>query len=339
MTASVRVFKLFVLDVWGGLRVFGHNALAMLGLAAVALVLFVMGRADVRQDLETRALGWLNERAALRGDVALAAASDEDEALDDELAEPDAIQRATAANPAELSRQQAAVAYWIARRYSVAPEPISRLVQEAWDLGKRVRVEPTLLLGVMAIESSFNPFAQSHVGAQGLMQVMTRLHNDKYKMFGGMNAAFDPVTNLRVGAQVLRDCIRKAGSLEAGLKHYVGAANLVDDGGYAARVVAEAAYLKRVADGAKVPTNALLPQPQAVSQASPEAASPAVPALPAATLPAAVGKPSPTSPQPSPAASDAAPVGPVAQAPASRGSSGASSAQRLALLAPGPTAD
>jgi len=66
MTAFVQVFKLFLLDVWGGMRLVSHNALAMLGLTAVALSLFVAGRADVRQDLETQALGWLNARAALR---------------------------------------------------------------------------------------------------------------------------------------------------------------------------------------------------------------------------------------------------------------------------------
>jgi soluble lytic murein transglycosylase-like protein len=73
-----------------------------------------------------------------------------------------------------LPRQQAAVATWIARRYKVAPEPISRLVQEAWSVGQRAGLDPTLILAIMAVESSFNPFAQSPVGAQGLMQVMTR---------------------------------------------------------------------------------------------------------------------------------------------------------------------
>jgi soluble lytic murein transglycosylase-like protein len=66
----------------------------------------------------------------------------------------------------------------------------------------------------MAIESSFNPFAQSPVGAQGLMQVMTRVHDDKYEAFGGTHAAFDPMTNLRVGVQVLKECIARAGSLQ-----------------------------------------------------------------------------------------------------------------------------
>ena len=40
---------------------------------------------------------------------------------------------------------------------------------------------------------------------QGLMQVMTKIHDDKYEAFGGRHAAFDPVTNLRVGVQVLKD--------------------------------------------------------------------------------------------------------------------------------------
>jgi hypothetical protein len=168
------------------------------------------------------------------------------------MAEPDAVARATAANPSELPRQQAAVANWLSRRYKVAPEPVSRIVQEAWQLGQRAKLDPTLILAVMAVESSFNPFAQSPVGAQGLMQVMTRIHDDKYVRFGGNLAAFDPLTNLRVGVQVLKDCITQAGSVEGGLKYYVGAANLPDDGGYAAKVLGEQSHLKMVAAGRTV---------------------------------------------------------------------------------------
>src|SRR3990167_1597390 len=244
----------FVQDVLLGLRRVSHNTLAMLGLVAVVGVVFLAGRPDVRYRLEHQTLGWLTDRATNR-----AMASDDAGGASQDIllamAEPEAIQRATATDPSELSRQQAAVAYWIARRYSVAPEPISRLVQEAWEVGQRVGLEPTLVLAIMAIESGFNPFAQSHVGAQGLMQVMTRIHHDKYAIFGGQNAAFDPITNLRVGVQVLRDCIRRAGSLEGGLKYYVGAANLPDDGGYGAKVLAEQAYLRQVAAGRQVPVN------------------------------------------------------------------------------------
>ena len=126
---------------------------------------------------------------------------------------------------------------------------MAALVAEAFSLSGRTKLEPTLILAVMAVESGFNPFAQSHVGAQGLMQVMTRVHSDKYESFGGKLAAFDPVTNLRVGVRVLQECIARAGSLEAGLRFYVGAANLDDDGGYAAKVLAEHNRLKQVSAG------------------------------------------------------------------------------------------
>lgn len=259
-------------DILGGLRHASHHVLAAVGLVAVVVFGFLAGRPDLRHGLEDQTLTWLSARAIQRAEGGIESAPD----ILLAMAEPEAIQRATAANPAELNRQQAAVAYWIARRYSVAPEPVSRLVQEAWTLGQRAGLDPTLLLAVMAVESSFNPFAQSHVGAQGLMQVMTRVHHDKYAIFGGQNAAFDPVTNLRVGVQVLQDCIRRAGSVSGGLKHYVGAANLADDGGYGAKVLAEATYLRQVASGQKVAFNASLPQasvPSTVQVAAPQAAS------------------------------------------------------------------
>jgi hypothetical protein len=291
------VAMLFVSDVVEGVRRVSHNALAMLGLVAVVCVLFLTGRADVRFDLESQALSWLMERASTRaGNVAVAATGESNVELL-AMAEPEAIQRATAANPAKLSRQQSNVVYWLSGRYNVAPEPVSRLVQEAWEVAPRVNLEPTLVLAVMAIESGFNPFAQSHVGAQGLMQVMTRVHQEKYQIFGGQNAAFDPVTNLRVGVQILKECIQRAGSTAGGLKYYVGAANLADDGGYAARVLAEQAFLRQVAAGVKVPVSATVVIPQAVVQADthpkpaavPASAQPAAPAASESVQPAPAG--------------------------------------------------
>ncbi|WP_348703877.1 lytic transglycosylase domain-containing protein [Acidovorax soli] len=232
---------LFVKDIGQGLLVVSHNTLALLGLAVVAVLLMFSSQADLRHKLETEAFGWLNARQEARveasGNTLMG------------LSEPEALTRATAADPKELTRQQAAVAMWLSRRYKVAPEPVSRLVQEAWTVGQRARVEPTLILAIMAIESGFNPFAQSAVGAQGLMQVMTRVHDDKYEAFGGNLAAFDPITNLRVGVQVLKECIQRAGSLEEGLRYYVGAANLPDDAGYAGRVLAEHEQMKSLIAG------------------------------------------------------------------------------------------
>jgi hypothetical protein len=154
-----------------------------------------------------------------------------------------------------LPKQQAALAYWLSKKYNVAPEPLGALVAEAFESGARTKLDPTLILAVMAIESGFNPFAQSHVGAQGLMQVMTRIHSDKYQGFGGQLAAFDPVSNVRVGVKVLKDCISRGGSVEGGLKLYVGAGNMAYDGGYTAKVMAEYNRLQGVINGRQIPYN------------------------------------------------------------------------------------
>jgi Transglycosylase SLT domain len=244
----MRSINVFMRDVGNGLLEISHNSLALLGLAVVVTLVFIAGRPDLRHQTETWALGWLQERHETR-----AAESDD---LTVAAAEPEAVERATAVNPKELTQQQAALAKWISRRYNVALEPIGRLVQEAWAIGKHAGLDPTLILAIAAIESRFNPFAQSAMGAQGLMQVMTRVHVDKYEPFGGSHAAFDPISNLKVGVQVLRECIARAGGLEAGLRWYVGAANLADDGGYMNKVLSEQDHMKRVASGSRVPANA-----------------------------------------------------------------------------------
>ncbi|HMW23289.1 MAG TPA: transglycosylase SLT domain-containing protein [Burkholderiaceae bacterium] len=280
-SAIVTSLRVFVTDLGHGLLAVGHNSLAVLGLAVLSGAILLGGRADMRAMLEERTLGWLLERQDER-----LADSDSEDLLDP--GDVSAGDRATAADLSELNRQQATVAQWLARRYHVAPEPVARLVQEAWSLGHRVGLEPTLILAIVAIESSFNPFAQSAVGAQGLMQVMTKVHDDKYEAFGGNYAAFDPLTNLRVGVQVLKDCIAKAGSLEGGLRHYVGAANLNDDGGYAFKVLAEQGFMQQLLKGRSVPTPARLPVPPVGSTT----AESSVPESAATAQPAATPRPS-----------------------------------------------
>ena len=252
---SVRVF---LRDVGAGLLDMSHNSLALLGLCVVAVAMFAGGREEVRLLAERHALDWLQARQEAREPVAEPTVE----------AEPDAVARATAADPNSLPRQQAAVAQWLSKRYRVAPEPVSRLVLEAWSVGHRLGLDPTVILAVMAIESSFNPFAQSPVGAQGLMQVMTRIHDDKYEAFGGIRAAFDPVANLRVGVQVLKECIARAGGLEGGLRAYVGATNLPEDGGYVSRVLLERGHLLQVLQGRNVAVTA----PSRVATPPPDAA-------------------------------------------------------------------
>lgn len=238
-------------DMAQGLFEITHNSFALLGLAVVFAVITFTVRPDLRDAGEVKLISWLQERRTAV--IGLTAPPVQ--------AEPTAIERTTASNPKDLPSQQAAVAYWLSKKYSVAPEPLSALVAQAFEIGQKVKLDPTLILAVMAIESGFNPFAQSSVGAQGLMQVMTQVHHDKYDTFGGKLAAFDPVTNLRVGVKVLQECIARAGSIEGGLKYYVGAANLPNDGGYANKVMAEHARLRAVAGGKRPPASRFFASP------------------------------------------------------------------------------
>lgn len=228
-------------DVAQGFFEITQNGFALLGLAVMFTAITLTVRPEIRQAGEVQLMSWLQSRQTVSTGIA---------------PDLDAVERATATNPKDLPKPQAAVAYWLSKKYNVAPEPVGALVAEAYEAGGRAKLDPTLILAVMAVESGFNPFAQSAVGAQGLMQVMTHIHSDKYRGFGGKLAAFDPISNLRVGIKVLQDCVSRAGTVEGGLKLYVGAGNMEDDGGYTAKVLAEHQRLRLVSTGRAIPMNA-----------------------------------------------------------------------------------
>jgi soluble lytic murein transglycosylase-like protein len=133
----------------------------------------------------------------------------------------------------------------LARRYHVSSQAIEPLVLAAQIAGARVNLDPLLILAVVAIESRFNPFAESVVGAQGLMQIIPKYHQDKIDAAGsGKNALLDPHTNIQVGVRVLKESIQRAGSLEAGLQQYAGAPD-DSDAQYASKVMAEKQRLEQ----------------------------------------------------------------------------------------------
>jgi soluble lytic murein transglycosylase-like protein len=136
-------------------------------------------------------------------------------------------------------QNQRAVADFFEKKYNLDRAKIEEYVSNTILIAKEVSIDPVLLLAVISVESNFNPNIKSHAGAEGLMQVMTSVHKDKYALFGGTSEAVKPEVNIRVGAYILKYLIATAGSLRNGLKYYVGAANAENDGGYADKVMAE----------------------------------------------------------------------------------------------------
>lgn len=166
-----------------------------------------------------------------------------------ELAEAEAEALRPVPLDAAALAQQRQIAQYLARRYRVANEAVRGLVETAYRTGHEMQLDPKLILAVMAIESSMNPLAESPVGAQGLMQVMTSVHLHRFAPLGGQRAALEPEANIRVGSSILKDLIERGGSVERGLQLYVGAGNLPDDGGYGARVLGERARIAMAAAG------------------------------------------------------------------------------------------
>lgn len=141
-----------------------------------------------------------------------------------------------------LEREKRAVAEYIARRYRVADDAIAGFVALAYRAGEEFRVDPLLILAVMAIESRYNPVAESVVGARGLMQIIAKYHPEKVDPHGGDQALLEPAVNIRVGAQILREYQRRFGDTETALQMYAGALD-EPTSQYSMKVFAEKARL------------------------------------------------------------------------------------------------
>jgi len=198
-------------------RMFGvvHNGLAVVGLGALVILLMQGARSGAPDDASGRATAF--------GTIRYEGIS---------LFEP-----ADAENP-----RYRVIANYLSRKYKVASDATEQLVSGAYEAGKQVGVDPLLILAVMAIESRFNPIAESVMGAKGLMQVIPSYHQDKLVEHGGSEAVLDPMTNILVGARILKEYIRRTGSLEAGLQLYSGGFSDTT-GQYAQKVMAEKARL------------------------------------------------------------------------------------------------
>ena len=141
-----------------------------------------------------------------------------------------------------LEREQRAVAESIAKRYRIADAAAAHFVSVAYRAADQHRVDALLILAVMAIESRYNPVAESVMGAKGLMQVIPKYHQEKLYEHGGDQSLLEPEVNILVGAQILREYQRRFGDVETALQMYAGALD-EPTSQYANKVLAEKARL------------------------------------------------------------------------------------------------
>lgn len=225
-------------DVVRGFMMTSRAVVMWFGVIAIGAVAFVFGYSETRERLVSAVTGAATQVVVSAWNSVHGTAH---AATEPEVVVPVAV--------VETPAPQKRVTEYLSKRYRVADGAIKRVVAVAYEAADIAKIDPLLVLAVTAVESSMNPFAQSSVGAQGLMQVHTRVHTEKFEVHGGEEAALDPLANVRVGTGILADLVRRGGSIERGLQLYVGAGNLPDDGGYGARVLAEHGRLKMAAAG------------------------------------------------------------------------------------------
>lgn len=238
-----------------GLLTAAQSMLSLLGIAALVMACAMVARPELASDLAK----------ALRGQppapAQVVVAPPLSSLMEGPVTRPAGLVLAAAEEPIAAEdkalvgskKQQDAVTTWLSKRYRVAGDATNMLVSTAYLTAREVKIDPLLILAVMAIESGLNPFAESPMGAQGLMQVMSKVHSDKFEEVGGSQAALNPVANIRVGALILKDYVKRTGSVEGALKSYVGAGAADDDSGYGSKVLTEYKRLKQVASGKNVP--------------------------------------------------------------------------------------
>lgn len=150
----------------------------------------------------------------------------------------------TAVMQAEEARYRALSAF-VANRYRVSQDVAFDLVTVAHRAGHQLKLDPLLIIAVIAIESRFNPIAESSAGAKGLMQIIPKYHGDKLEEFGGEQAVFEPEANIHVGARILKEYLRRTGNLGIALQMYAGALGDNEDQ-YTRKVLNERHRLQQV---------------------------------------------------------------------------------------------
>lgn len=224
-----------------------HRTLLILGMFAIGLLILIFVKPEMADHI--RKISPFSEKYAA---VDVDAPDLINTAATDSAKQMGTAQQKIAKASRATSAEQKWVTYWLSKRYRVAGDAIHKLVLTSYQVAHDLKLDPLLILSVIAVESRFNPLSESPVGAQGLMQVMAKIHYAKFQKHGGISAALNPVANIKVGSRILKEYMVQGGSVEAGLKKYVGAANFATDFGYGHKVLSEYSYLKEVATGKKV---------------------------------------------------------------------------------------
>lgn len=123
-----------------------------------------------------------------------------------------------------------AVEYITKSNSKVSQEDAIKIVDSSIKWGTRFGIEPSLLLAIAKVESTYDKFAISPVGAFGILQVLPKWHIDKIKdakQEVGTPEMFDIDANIYVGTQIIKNCkVKYKGNINQALKCYNGSVGM-----------------------------------------------------------------------------------------------------------------
>jgi soluble lytic murein transglycosylase-like protein len=230
MPHLVLCLQTFVTDIREGFVEITRHSLALFGLAVVLVSLTFLARPELQASANEALLGWLQIRQSENQEP---------------IPQRNAANRSTSKEPQTLTQEQLIVTRWLSRKYRVSPEPLAAMVSEAWSLGERTQLAPSLILAIIAVQSRFNPFASANPGQVGLMQIEQQAHIEALAQFGGTLSAFDPLTNLRVGVRHLQGLIQQTNTIEEALALFGLSSGFNDEGQFVDRVLAEQLLIEK----------------------------------------------------------------------------------------------
>ncbi len=109
-------------------------------------------------------------------------------------------------------------------RTGLAPHEVTELALTIAEESRRHDLDPSLVLAVMRVESRFNTYAVSPVGAIGLMQVMPKTGAEVAAQEGivwpGPHVLFDPLVNVWIGVAYLKQLTDRYNDVSAALAAY-----------------------------------------------------------------------------------------------------------------------
>lgn len=119
------------------------------------------------------------------------------------------------------------VLWFCPRALAYSPYQQSDIEQMIIAESKRQSLPPSLALAMAKAESGFDPYALSHAGARGVMQIMPATAEGEFSV--PASRLYDPATNIRIGVAFINQLIKTyGGRVDIALSHYNGGSRVKD---------------------------------------------------------------------------------------------------------------